>query len=97
MAGLNKTEIGDRLRLVREALGMSQVDFAARAGIAANTYNQIERGVRLPSVESSIALCEAHDLTLDWIFRGDVSGLKVRLADSIKAMRKLRSGSPREA
>lgn len=80
-------EIAHRLRITREALGFTQLEFAGRAGIAGNTYNQYEKGKKLPSIKNAVALCEAHSLTLDWIFRNDPGNLPYRLADAIKAIR----------
>jgi transcriptional regulator with XRE-family HTH domain len=86
--------IGQRLLLTRQALGIGgQGDFAARAGIGATAYNQYETGRKRPSIENAIALCDAYDLTLDWIYRGDPSGLTYELGDAIKALRAVRSRS----
>lgn len=82
--------IAERLRLVRDVVGMAQGEFAERAGIAANTYNQFERGRKRPSIENAIALCDTYNLTLDWIFRGDHTGLPFRMVDAIHAVRKAR-------
>ena len=90
--GTSMGAIGLRLELTRQVLGMQQNDFCARADIAANTYNQIERGKKRPSVENAIALCEAYDLTLDWIYRGDPSGLRYETADAIKSLKQARTG-----
>lgn len=72
--------IGARLELLRRVIGENQNEFAARAGILPNTYNQYAKGKKRPSIENAIALCEVHELTLDWIYRGDNSGLTRRLA-----------------
>lgn len=80
--------IGQRLEMTRRVFGLNQQDFAARAGIAQNTYNQIERGKKRPSVEVAILLCEAYNLTLDWVFRGDPSGLPYGLANEISERRR---------
>lgn len=77
--------------LTRQALGLAQGDFALRAGIAANTYNQYESGKNMPALDRAQALCDAYKLTLDWIYRGDQSGLRYELADAIKALRSARS------
>lgn len=79
--------VGERLALTRQALRLTQTEFARRAGVAQNTYNQIENGRKLPSIELSLALCDAHQITLDWIFRNDPSGLRYQLADAIRALR----------
>jgi transcriptional regulator with XRE-family HTH domain len=82
--------IGERLRLTRDVSGLGQAEFAARANLAANTYNQIEHGKKRPSIEVAIALCVAYELTLDWVYRGDPSGLRYETADAIKALRQAR-------
>ena len=79
--------IGQRLALTRQVLGLQQNEFCERAKIAPNTYNQYENGRKMLSVRNAIALCEAYHLTLDWIFRGDPSGLRYETADAIKAAR----------
>lgn len=82
--------IGERLVMLRQVLGLAQYELADRAKIAPNTYNQYENGTRRPSIENAIALCEAFDLTLDWIYRGDPSGLRYQLADALKALKSAR-------
>jgi transcriptional regulator with XRE-family HTH domain len=84
--GLNEA-VAARLRVTREAMRLSQQEFATRAGIAPNTYNQFEQGKRLLPVTKGISLCETHGLTLDWIFRDDPSGLPYKMATAIKALR----------
>lgn len=83
--------IGLRLELTRQVFGLAQNEFCARAKIAPNTYNQYEQGKRKPTIESAIALCDAYDLTLDWIYRGDPSGLRYDTADALKALKLARS------
>jgi transcriptional regulator with XRE-family HTH domain len=82
--------IGERLRLTREALGLSQAAFARAAKISAPSYNQYEKGVTRPSIDQAIRMRDAHKLTLDWIFLGDNSGLKTALHEAIKALRQAR-------
>lgn len=83
--------IGLRLELTRQVLGLPQNEFCGRAEIATNTYNQYERGKKRPTIENAIALCDAYDLTLDWIYRGDPSGLRYDTADAIKALKLART------
>jgi transcriptional regulator with XRE-family HTH domain len=86
----SKPKIGARLAVTRDVVGLSQVEFARRAKIAPNTYNQYEQGKKRPSLANAIRLCEAYDLTLDWIYRGDPSGLRYDMAEAIKAVRAAR-------
>ena len=82
--------IGERLRVTREAEGLQQNEYAERAGLAVNTYNQYEQGKTRPKIENAVKLCETYKLTLDWIYRGDPSGLRYNLAEAIKSLRQLR-------
>lgn len=65
---------------------MTQLAFCTRAGIASNTYNNYERGHKRPAIENAIALCNAYNVTLDWIYRGDLSGLPHGTANAIRAL-----------
>jgi transcriptional regulator with XRE-family HTH domain len=80
--------IGERLRIARQALGLSQVTFCKP--ISTSAYNQFEKAKTHPSVDAAIALAKAHHLTLDWIYLGDDSSLRKSLADAIKALRQTR-------
>jgi transcriptional regulator with XRE-family HTH domain len=75
--------IGQRLKAFREITGLSQKEFAARAGILDTTYNQYERGVSQPKIEYAYALCDTYGLTLDWIYSGDPAGLPYRIANDL--------------
>lgn len=87
----SKAAIGARLVVTREALGYSsQTDFADKAGLAQNTYNQYETGAKRPSLDFAIKLCRAYGITLDWIYMGDPSGLPYKLADAIREVRRKR-------
>ena len=76
--------IGERLRATRLAMGLAQQDFADRAGLGQSAYNQVETGRKRPSVDTGLALCEVYDITLDWIYRGEGSGLPYRLWDELR-------------
>jgi transcriptional regulator with XRE-family HTH domain len=85
--GFSPSAIGERLRITREVIGLSQAELADSCGIARNTYNQYETGTNVPQIGKAISLCDKFGLTLDWIYRGDPSGLSYRMADAIKALR----------
>ena len=85
--------IAHRLRATRAALGLEQAPFCRRAGIAPNTYNQFERAKGRPSLDMALKLCDAYGLTLDWIYRGDPSGLPYELARSLFEQRQQAIGS----
>jgi transcriptional regulator with XRE-family HTH domain len=75
--------IAQRLIATREAVGLKQSEFAKRAGIPVNTYNQYERAVSQPRIDYAFALCDTYGVTLDWIYNGDPSGLPYRLTQEL--------------
>lgn len=85
--------IGRRLRLTRHTLGLSQKNFCERVGIAPNTYNQHEMGARRLSIKNAISLAESYALTLDWIFKGRMSGLRYDLGTNLEALKTARASS----
>ena len=85
--GRTRTAIGRRLELTRRAIGLTQLDFARRAGLASNSYNQYENGVNRPQIDAALAIVDAYGITLDWIYLGDPSGLRYELGEAIRALR----------
>lgn len=80
-------DVGRRLSLVRRALDLNQQEFGARAGLSQPQYNQFETGKRRLSLDAALALCHVYSLTLDYLYRGDPSGLPYRLATRINEIR----------
>lgn len=84
-------DVARRLRLTREAFALQQAEFAEAAGLSQPQYSQFETGKRLLSLKAALLLCSKYNITLDWLFLGDPSGLPYRLADSIKLLRRKRT------
>ena len=85
--GDHAKDVGRRLALSRKAVGVNQQDFGHGAGLSQPRYNQYESGQRLLTLNAAMKLCEQYGLTLDWLYRGDPSGLPYWLATSIKDAR----------
>ena len=66
-------EIGKRLRLVREALKMSQTALCRLADISPQAWNNAETGDNLLTVPNAVKLCRVTGVTMDWIYRGQVT------------------------
>lgn len=78
--------VGKRLMLLREALGYGgreQARFARLIGCASPRYNQYEKGTRLLTLAVALRLCDQYRVTLDWLYRGDPSGLPQALAEKV--------------
>lgn len=77
MTAMNQpfSEIGDRLRAVREAHNETQKDWAALHGFNYTQYNNWEKGAMRITVQNAERLCDVYGLTLDFIYRGRRDGL----------------------
>lgn len=78
-------DVARRLTLSRLALGLQPGEFAAKAGLSQSNYSQYERLWRSLSIRAAMKLCTTYGLTLDWLYRGDPSGLSIRLNSQINA------------
>lgn len=86
--GALSRDVARRLTLTRQAFAMNQAEFAEAAGLSQPQYSQFETGKRLLSLKAALSLCHKYNITLDWLYLGDPSGLPYRLADTIKLLRK---------
>ena len=63
--------LGERLRQVRTARGISVRELARRAGCSASLVSQVERGVTAPSAGVVYALANQLGISLDFLFGAD--------------------------
>jgi DNA-binding XRE family transcriptional regulator len=75
--------VGERIRITRMAIGITQRGFAKPLGITREAQTMYESGARRPPWEVGVLMCDAWGLTLDWIYRGDLSGLSMALVERI--------------
>lgn len=80
-------EVAQRLRATRAALGLTQEQLAAEIGVTRTAYTNWEGGSALPDVLAMSRLAERFGATLDWIYRGDMSGLRLSLATRLQEPR----------
>jgi transcriptional regulator with XRE-family HTH domain len=66
-------EIGKRLRLVRQALNMSQTALCRLADISPQAWNNAETGDNFLTVPNAVKLCRVTGVTMDWIYRGQIT------------------------
>jgi transcriptional regulator with XRE-family HTH domain len=76
-------EIGRRLRLTREAMGMTQAAFCRLIGIDTPQWNNYEKGLRRISPDPALQLCRVTGVSMDWIYRGIPNQLPADLAAKI--------------
>jgi len=67
--------LANRLKLTREAIGISAADLCKRINVKPNRWSQYEGGERRITVEVANKLCDEFDLSLDWIYRANPAQL----------------------
>lgn len=68
--------IGQRLAAIRQAeSSLNQKEWAEKHGFSVTQYNNWEKGVRRITVDEAERLCDLYGLKLDFIYRGNISGL----------------------
>ncbi len=85
-------KIGARLAIIRRMYGKSQKDFAMAAGMRPNRYSQYETGTKPLSIVAAIALCETYHLTLDYLYLGEMSGLRGKTIEAINLLKEHSDG-----
>jgi len=51
--------VGSRIKQLREKLGLSQSELAHRAGVAQSTLSYLESGIKSPSIDTLLQICDA--------------------------------------
>ena len=81
-------EIGARLTVTRKALGFTQTEMDRRMGsVLSNgqTFNFYETGRQRIPTHHALALCRTCNITLDWIYRGQMHSLQPDICAKIEA------------
>lgn len=90
-------DLGQKLRNIREKLGMSQQDVAEKSGIGYKTINNYEKGVSRPDVEKLAILCEVFHVSADYFISLKTASKEFNYylnADEINVIEKYKILSP---
>lgn len=68
-----KQTMGDRIREARKKLGLTQEQLAEKLDITLVYISEIERGLKLPSMQLFIKMVEILDVSADYLLRDAVS------------------------
>ena len=67
------TQIGQRIRKHRERSRLSQEQLAERADVSSQTISTAETGKKRLRVENIIKICEALEISPDYLLLGEIS------------------------
>lgn len=87
---MEKAELGKMIREVRLERGLTQETLAEKADIGLMYFGEIERGVKMPSMNVFIKIIEALGISADYVLRNEVSSGKEYVFDEMtKKLEKL--------
>jgi transcriptional regulator with XRE-family HTH domain len=85
------TQIGSRVRALREAMDLSLRDLAERSGVSAPMLSQVERGETSPTLHVASRIAAGLELRLSQLLRLDEDGS----VTIVRAAERRRGGAPR--
>lgn len=92
--GMNTSSIGKRIRKYREEKGWRQEDFAEKTGLSVTYTGMIERGEKVPKLETFITIANALEVSADLLLADVLStGYTVKSSEMTE---KIASLSPSE-
>ena len=65
--------MGDRIKETRKNRGLTQENLAEQLDVSVEYVSQIERGIKMPSMQIFVKLVEVLDVSADYLLRDIVS------------------------
>ena len=70
---MEKLTMGDRIKETRKKRGLTQEQLAERLGVSVEFVGQIERGLKMPSMQVFVKLVEVLNVSADYLLRDSIS------------------------
>ena len=80
---MDKMALGQRIREARLLRGLTQQTLARKADIGIMYLSEIERGIKMPSLNIFIKIVEALDVSADYILRNEITSGREYICDDI--------------
>jgi transcriptional regulator with XRE-family HTH domain len=89
---MNTSSIGKQIRKYREAKGWRQEDFAERIGLSVTYTGMIERGEKVPKLETFITIANALEVSADLLLADMLlTGYNIKSSEMTDALSNLSS------
>lgn len=81
-----RADVAKRLKTLPDALDINAAELCRRINCKPNAWSQYvaQDGKRKITLAIANRLCDEFKLSLDWIYRGDASGLQARLIEKLR-------------
>ena len=70
---MNYKDLGARVKRLRRELNITQEQLAEKVGISTSFLGHIERGTRVASLETFVALCNALNVSADYLLQSSIT------------------------
>lgn len=85
----SKKDVGARLRRLREARDVSQVELAKRLGVTQSNVSEMERGIRTVTSHFAVKLSKSLRVSIDEILIGSNGAAEKTPLSSVKLLRRV--------
>ena len=85
----SKKEVGERLRRLREARDITQVELAKRLGVTQSNVSEMERGIRTVTSHFAVKLAKVLRVSIDEILVGSNGTAEKTPLSSVKLLRRV--------
>ncbi len=75
-------EVGRRMKAKRRSLRRSQEELAKAINISVSFYGNVERGKRIPSVDTLVAIANALGVGTDFLLSGSLTAAMAKRTDA---------------
>ncbi|WCK57346.1 helix-turn-helix transcriptional regulator (plasmid) [Aneurinibacillus sp. Ricciae_BoGa-3] len=79
--------IGERLRSLRQRMGLTQMDVQRKIGIPNTKLSRCESDERTPDMDELILLSEIYEVSIDFIVRGDTESLPAISSEKVASLK----------
>ena len=80
---MNYKDMGSRIRAVRRQHSLTQEHLAEKVGISASFLGHIERGTRVASLETLVALCNVLNVAPEYLLQASLTSYDQRMPEGL--------------
>lgn len=88
MKDIDYYELGRKIKIRRKELGLSQEAAAEKCNISLSFYSNIERGVKIMSLETFVSICKNLSISSDYLLNEELPAIDSVVANTIEEAKK---------
>ena len=80
---MNYKDMGSRIKAIRRQQSLTQEHLAEKVGISASFLGHIERGTRVASLDTLVALCNELNVSPEYLLRASLTNFDTRMPEGL--------------